>query len=400
MSPSRRQMLASLLAALEWRRARGADGPVVIPDIRKHPDFQGKRVHLHAQGIVFVAAAPVRASDESIVGMLAVFRQQERGPLEDSELRTLTNLATMVTSQLELHKLRGDATRERRRGPRAARPAAHPWLRNTDLRRAIDQREFVLYYQPVVDLRSLEIVGLEALIRWRHPDRGLLSPLDFIPTAEDSGLIQPIGDWGLAEACSQIRAWTHENPANQSLRVCVNLSARQFSRKGLADHVESLLMQSGTSSSQLGLEMTESSLIPNVGTAVEVLEGLRSLGISISMDDFGTGYSSLSYLHSFPIDVLKIDRSFVGRMTEGEQPLQIVRTIIELARVLNIDVVAEGIETPEQYELLRELGCNFGQGYLFARPMPAEEMSSMLRLPGRILSKSEMERPVQAACVA
>jgi EAL domain-containing protein (putative c-di-GMP-specific phosphodiesterase class I) len=179
----------------------------------------------------------------------------------------------------------------------------------------------------------------------------------------------------------------------------VNLSATQFSRKGLADHVESLLIQSGTSSRQLGLEMTESSLIPDVNTALEVLDALRALGVSISMDDFGTGYSSLSYLHSFPIDVLKIDRSFIGRMSAGDQALQIVRTIIELARVLNIDVVAEGIETTEQYHLLRQLGCRFGQGYLFARPMPAEQVSALLRLPGRVLSKSDTMEP-SAACVA
>jgi EAL domain-containing protein (putative c-di-GMP-specific phosphodiesterase class I) len=171
--------------------------------------------------------------------------------------------------------------------------------------------------------------------------------------------------------------------------VCVNLSARQFSREGLADHVEALLLQSGISSRQLGLEMTESSLIPDIQTAMEVLGSLRKLGVSLLMDDFGTGYSSLSYLHSFPFDVLKIDRSFVGRMTEGEQPLQIVRTIIELARVLGMDVVAEGIETLEQYRLLRQLGCRFGQGYLFARPMTAEDVSVLLRLPGRILPEPE-----------
>ena len=339
-----------------------AEGPVVIQDIRTHPGFQGQKLHLHAQGVVFVAAAPVRIADESVVGMLALFRKQPRGPLLENELRTLTNLATMVSSQLELHKLRIDSKRQRGRQPRPARALSHTWVRNSDLRRAIDCREFVLYYQPVVELDSLKIVGLEALIRWQHPERGLLAPMEFIPTAEDCGLILPIGDWGLAEACNQIRAWTNANPENQSLRVCVNLSARQFSRQGLADHVESLLIQSGTASSQLGLEMTESSLIPNMGTALEVLDGLRALGISISMDDFGTGYSSLSYLHSFPIDVLKIDRSFVGRMTEGDQPLQIVRTIIELARVLEIDVVAEGIETAEQYPTVAGAGMPLWAG--------------------------------------
>jgi EAL domain-containing protein (putative c-di-GMP-specific phosphodiesterase class I) len=149
------------------------------------------------------------------------------------------------------------------------------------------------------------------------------------------------------------------------------------------------MLQSGITSGQLGLEMTESSLIPNMGTATAVLGSLRRLGISLLMDDFGTGYSSLNYLHSFPFDVLKIDRSFIGRMTEGEQPLQIVRTIIELARVLGMDVVAEGIETREQYRLLRQLGCRFGQGFLFARPMSADAVTQLLRLPGRVLPDPE-----------
>jgi EAL domain-containing protein (putative c-di-GMP-specific phosphodiesterase class I) len=213
--------------------------------------------------------------------------------------------------------------------------------------------------------------------------------MEFIPLAEECGLIMPIGDWVLAQACNQIRKWCLEDPRHESLRVCVNLSARQFSREGLADHVEALLLQSGISSRQLGLEMTESSLIPDMRTAMEVLGSLRKLGVSLLMDDFGTGYSSLSYLHSFPFDVLKIDRSFIGRMTEGEQPLQIVRTIIELARVLGMDVVAEGIETPEQYRLLRQLGCRFGQGFLFARPMTAENVTTLLRLPGRILPEPD-----------
>ena len=216
--------------------------------------------------------------------------------------------------------------------------------------------------------------------------------MDFIPLAEESGLILPIGDWGLSEACNQIQKWCLDDPTHSSLRVCVNLSARQFSREGLADHVEALLRQSGVSSRQLGLEMTESSLISDMRTALEVLGSLRRLGVSLLMDDFGTGYSSLSYLHSFPIDVLKIDRSFVGRMTEGEQPLQIVRTIIELARVLGMDVVAEGIETREQYRLLREMGCRFGQGFLFARPLPVDAVTQLLRLPGRILPDPETSR--------
>jgi len=209
------------------------------------------------------------------------------------------------------------------------------------------------------------------------------------------GMILPIGDWGIEEACSQIQKWCNEDPLHASMRVGVNLSASQFSREGLADHVETLLVQSGISSRQLGLEMTESSIIPNMHVAMEVLGSLRRLGVSLLMDDFGTGYSSLSYLHSFPFDVLKIDRSFVSRMTEGDQPLQIVRTIIELARVLGMDVVAEGIETYEQYRLLREMGCRFGQGFLFARPMSAEDITQLLRLPGRVLPEPA---PARLAC--
>jgi EAL domain-containing protein (putative c-di-GMP-specific phosphodiesterase class I) len=378
------------------------DGPVVIPDIRLHPQFQGHRLHLRTFNVSFAASVPVRSTGGHILGTLSIFRQLTRGPLTPDELRTLQSMAQMVTSQLELHKLRRTFKRQRARRSRALRPAApsRSWPRSADLHRALDRREFVLYYQPEVDLNTRKIVGLEALIRWRHPERGIISPMDFIPLAEECGLILPIGDWGLAEACSQIQTWTREDPCHGSLRVCVNLSARQFLREGLADHVESLLLQSGMSSRQLGLEMTESSLIPNMGIALEVLSGLRSLGISLSMDDFGTGYSSLSYLHSFPFDVLKIDRSFVGRMTDGDQPLQIVRTIIELARVLGMDVVAEGIETRDQYRLLRQMGCRFGQGYLFAKPMDAGDIGHLLRLPGRVLPDPDDTRPIAATCMA
>lgn len=247
----------------------------------------------------------------------------------------------------------------------------------------------MLYYQPEIELSSRRIVGLEALIRWAHPERGLIPPMDFIPLAEESGLILLIGDWGLAEARKHIQTWCLEDPRHSSLRVGANLSARQFSREGLADHVKALLLQFGISSGQLGLEMTESSLIPNLRIALDVLGSLRRLGVSLLLDDFGTGYSSLNHLHSFPFDVSKIYRSFVDRMTTGDQPLQIVRTIIELARVLGLDVVAEGLETGEQYRLLRQLGCRFGQGYLFARPMSVEVVTQLLRIPGRVLPDPE-----------
>ena len=360
------------------------DGPVMVTDSYAQSILDEQAPRLRQIGMNYFSSVPVRSFDDKILGVLTIFWREPRPSLSPDELRMLESLAEMITSQLELRRLRksiaGNSTRKSR-----ATTVVPGWPRGTDLRRALDERQFVLYYQPEVELSTRKIIGLEALIRWAHPERGLIPPMDFIPLAEQSGLILPIGDWGLAEACKQIQTWCREDPRHGSLRVCVNLSARQFSREGLADHVEALLLQSGISSRQLGLEMTESSLIPNIQSALEVLGSLRRLGVSLLMDDFGTGYSSLNHLHSFPFDVLKIDRSFVGRMTEGDQPLQIVRTIIELARVLGMEVVAEGIETHEQYRLLRKLGCRFGQGFLFARPMCVDAITQLLRLPGRVL---------------
>jgi EAL domain-containing protein (putative c-di-GMP-specific phosphodiesterase class I) len=367
------------------------DGPVVVSDLASQPPRIGPRLMLRTAGGAFFASVPIRTVAGEIVGVLTVFWSEPRREITQEELASLESLANLVSDELELRLLRTVKGRESARGARAmkcVRPEK-PWPDGAALRRALERREFVLHYQPEVDLRTRRIVGVEALIRWQHPERGLLAPMEFIPQAEETGLILPIGDWGLEEVCRQIQTWTREDPRNGSLRVCVNLSARQFSRPGLVDHVEALLLESGASSRQLGLEMTESSLIPNLETAAEVLEGLRGLGVSLLMDDFGTGYSSLNHLHRFPFDVLKIDRSFVSRMTEGEQALQIVRTIVELARVLGMNVVAEGIETREQDRLLRQMGCRYGQGFMFARPMPAEEVSWLLRMPGRILHCDE-----------
>jgi EAL domain-containing protein (putative c-di-GMP-specific phosphodiesterase class I) len=373
------------------------DAPCQIPKLQEWARSTGHWSQVPDRAFAFAASVPVRSNERMILGSLTILSRQERSSLTRSELQTLENMAEMVSAQLELQRMRRVLARHQARRAPEPRQKGEAWPRSADLRRALERREFVLYYQPEVDLASRRIVGLEALIRWRHPERGLVPPMEFIPAAEESGMILPIGDWGLAEACSQIQVWREEDPRHGSLRVCVNLSARQFLREGLADHVETLLQQSGTSSRQLGLEMTESSLISNTQTALEVLGGLHTLGVSLSMDDFGTGYSSLSNLHSFPFDVLKVDRSFVGRMTEGDQPLQIVRTIIELARVLGMDVVAEGIETLDQYRLLRQMGCRYGQGFLFAKPMPAEDISSLLRLPGRVLPDPDCGRSAYVA---
>jgi EAL domain-containing protein (putative c-di-GMP-specific phosphodiesterase class I) len=366
------------------------EGPVVVSGFSQSPQIEEPLLALKLLNAAFFAAVPVRSFHGKILGALIIFCREPRHALAPDELRMLESLAEMAASHLELRRLRKSLAGNRLRRPRAGKVSA-AWPRPADLSHALNERQFVLYYQPEVELSTRKIVGLEALIRWAHPERGLIPPMDFIPLAEESGLILPIGDWGLAEACKQIQKWCLEDPLHGSLRIGVNLSARQFSRQGLADHVEALLLESGVSSRQLGLEMTESSLIPNTSMALEVLGALRRLGVSLLMDDFGTGYSSLNYLHSFPFDVLKIDRTFVSRMTDGDQPLQIVRTIIELARVLGMDVVAEGIETCEQYRLLRQLGCRFGQGFLFARPLSAEAVTKLLRLPGRVL-------PEPAAC--
>jgi EAL domain-containing protein (putative c-di-GMP-specific phosphodiesterase class I) len=375
-------------------RVLAEDGSVVVSDINNDPELRERRLPLRRLEAQSFASTPVRSSDGKILGALTIYSCQPRRAMAITELRTLESLADIVAGQLELRRLRKAFNGHRVPHERRDEAVTGIWPRRSDLKLALEKKQFVLYYQPEVELSTRRIVGMEALIRWKHPDRGLIPPMDFIPLAEETGLILPIGDWGLSEACQQIRQWRAEDPELPVPRVCVNLSARQFARQGLADHVEALLRRSGVSSQQLGLEMTESSLITDPGTALEVLSSLRRLGVSLLMDDFGTGYSSLNNLHTLPFDVLKIDRSFVMRMAEGEQPLQIVRTIVELARVMGMDVVAEGIETNEQYMLLRKLGCRFGQGFLFSRPVTASAISTMLQLPGRVLPDPAPPRAV------
>ncbi|HEX8708876.1 MAG TPA: EAL domain-containing protein [Pyrinomonadaceae bacterium] len=239
----------------------------------------------------------------------------------------------------------------------------------TDMRRALERNEFFLQYQPIVSLDSFNLRGFEALVRWRHPERGLISPLDFIPVAEDTGQILAIGQWVLAEACQQMRRWQRRFSSEQPLFISVNLSSKQFTQPDLIDQIKQILEQSKLDPRSLKLEITESVVMENIDTATEMLKQLRTLGLQLSIDDFGTGYSSLSYLHRFPIDTLKIDRSFVIRMSENNENIEIVRTIIMLAQTLGMDVVAEGVETKDQLALLRRLGCENGQGYFFSRPL-------------------------------
>jgi diguanylate cyclase (GGDEF)-like protein/PAS domain S-box-containing protein len=251
-----------------------------------------------------------------------------------------------------------------------------------DLDQAIRTGQMELYYQPEVDLLTRHIVGFEALVRWRHPERGLIMPSEFIPLAEETGLILPLGDWGLNEACRQMVAWRKLiNPRNSrelDLRVSVNLSAKQLACPGLAERLAEVLDATSVSPHDLRLEVTESSLMSNAEAALETMLGLQRLGVGLHMDDFGTGYSSLNYLQRFPFDTLKIDRSFIKGIPGDKGSVSIVRTILQLASSLEMEVVAEGIETIDQAECLAALGCKLGQGYYFSRPMPADSVSAML----------------------
>src|ERR1051325_5917863 len=247
----------------------------------------------------------------------------------------------------------------------------------SDLRQAIERNEFCVYYQPIVSLQTGRLAGFEALVRWNHPRRGLVSPADFIPVAEETGLIVPIGEWVLNEACARVRQWQIDSPSHRSLSLSVNLSARQVAQPDLLNRIKEALENSKLNSHCLKLEITESVVMENAEAAAQMFKQLRSLGVQLSIDDFGTGYSSLSYLHRFPLNYLKIDRSFVSRLTTDNDNA-IVRTISTLARNLGMEVIAEGIETEEQFQQLKMLGCEYGQGFLFSRPVANEHVEHLL----------------------
>ncbi|MBX6361124.1 putative bifunctional diguanylate cyclase/phosphodiesterase [Pseudacidobacterium ailaaui] len=247
-----------------------------------------------------------------------------------------------------------------------------------ELRNAIESGELVLHYQPEIDLRTGQVAGLEALVRWQHPERGLVPPADFIPIAEETGLILPLGDWVLRQVCRQLAAWRALAGDWLDLRININLSARQFSQPDLVERIAAVLEDAGVPARHVGIEMTESSLMADSETAFRTMQQLRRLGVSLHMDDFGTGYSSLNHLHRFPFDTLKIDRSFVQRMTSQKGPQEIVSAIIHLAHALKMSIIAEGIENASQMQLLQSLGCHFGQGYYFAKPLSADAITAIL----------------------
>jgi diguanylate cyclase (GGDEF)-like protein/PAS domain S-box-containing protein len=261
----------------------------------------------------------------------------------------------------------------------------------TDLRRAIERGEFQVYYQPIISLKTGNIYGFEALTRWYHPKQGMVYPSNFIPIAEETGLITQIGKWVLTEACHQMYQWRNRFPSHNLEIISVNLSARQFLQSDLVHQIKRILSETKLDPRVLKLEITESILMDDIESAMSMLNQLRDLNVKLSIDDFGTGYSSLSYLYRLPINSLKIDKSFIGHMNLGGEHLEIIKTILSLAHNLNMEAIAEGVETPEQYEALKALACEYAQGYFFSKPVSAEIATALLaddhhRIVAHILS--------------
>jgi diguanylate cyclase (GGDEF)-like protein/PAS domain S-box-containing protein len=256
--------------------------------------------------------------------------------------------------------------------------AVHLLQIENDLRRAIDRGEFELNYQPIHTIDGGKLRGFEALIRWRHPERGIVSPGEFIPVAEETGMILPIGKWVIYEACRQAAQWQTQFPETP-LDINVNLSGKQFSQPDLVEQVIGALRQTGLPAKHLILEVTESVVMDNPQSAIEMLQRLKALGVQLNIDDFGTGYSSLAYLQRFPVDTMKIDRSFISSMCDNPENAEIVRTIVALAHNLNLKVTAEGIETPEQLAQLQDLHCENAQGYYLSRPLASDKATDLLK---------------------
>ncbi len=247
-----------------------------------------------------------------------------------------------------------------------------------DLHAALDHHELLLLYQPIMDLKTQRLNGFEALVRWNHPVRGLISPLYFIPVAEETGLITKIGEWIMQEACRELKRLQERYPSQPPLKMSINISGRQFAHENLADMVAEALRATAVPPECVALEVTESMLLENVEMAISTMNRIRAMGVHIHIDDFGTGYSSLSYLHRLPVNALKVDRSFVSKLSENGDNQEIVRSIISLARSLNLDVIAEGVELDHQLLQIKELDCHYGQGYLFSKPMESVAIEGWL----------------------
>ncbi len=313
----------------------------ILKELQKPVFIEGQQIYASASiGIVFGSSDYEKAEDLVRDADFAMYRAKVKGKGRFEWFESKLQVGALSKLQLEM-----------------------------DLPRAIEKKEFLLHYQPIVSLDSEKIIGFESLIRWQHPIRGLIPPNEFIPIAEDTGLIKIIGKWGLFEACRQMAEWQAGNPAAKDLIISVNLSGCQLEQKDLIWQVKDILDLTGLQPKCLKLEITESVIMKNAEQAIETAQGLKEMGVRVSIDDFGTGYSSLSYLHRFPIETLKVDRSFINRIGGGDENEAIVQTIINLAANLGIDVVAEGIEKVEQLDFLRKVHCNYGQGFYYSRPV-------------------------------
>jgi diguanylate cyclase (GGDEF)-like protein/PAS domain S-box-containing protein len=321
----------------------------------------------------------VRAS----IGIASVDHRSEGGPEGADELLRNADVAMYMAKESGKGRYR------------VFEPAMHDSaLRRlelkADLQRAVDSAEFVLHYQPVIALQTGEIEGLEALLRWEHPDRGVAQPVDFVPLAEETGLIVPIETWALREACARAKRLQDEHPKQPPLHMAVNLSARQLQRPEIVAEVEQVLEDTGLTASSLVIEITESVMMQDMELSIQRLGELKRLGVQLAVDDFGIGYSSLNYIRRFPIDILKVDKSFIDGVAQIGEEAALTAAIIELAGILRLRPVAEGIECAEQVERLLALNCELGQGYYFAQPMPIDGIAELLRAR-RLLQVRERE---------
>jgi diguanylate cyclase (GGDEF)-like protein len=311
---------------------------------------EGREMFVTASiGIALTASSPDQPNDLLRDADTAMYRAKEKGKARYEIFDPSTNVRTLKLLALE-----------------------------NDLQRALKREEFRVYYQPKVVLKTGRIIALEALVRWEHPERGLLLPGEFIATAEETGLIVPMGQWMLEEACRQAREWQELYSGDSPLAMSVNVSGRQFRYPGLAQDIAQVLQETQLEPGSLDLEIAESVLVESVQPNVAALHQLKRLGARLAIDDFGASHSSLSYLNSLPADFLKVGRSFVGGLGKDPKDKEVVSAVIDLARVLNIEVVAEGVETAEQVTQLQELGCRFAQGYYLSKPLPAEAAGALL----------------------
>jgi diguanylate cyclase (GGDEF)-like protein/PAS domain S-box-containing protein len=348
-------------------RLGGDEFTVLLDDVRCEADATGVAERIHQE-----LAAPLEARGNEVFTSVSVGIALSSAGYQGPE-----DMLRDADTAMYRAKAGGGACHQIFAGHMHQRAVSALKL-ETDLRRAIERQEIVPFYQPMVDLDTGAVVGFEALARWRHPSRGMVSPELFIPVAEETGLIGAIGERMLAEACRQARAWQRKHPRWSTLGISVNVSGRQLSQGGVAADVERVLGATGLDPRCLTLEITESAFMHNLGAGAGVVQRLHEMSVALHLDDFGTGYSSLAYLHSFPVQALKVDRSFVNRMDRGPQQSAIVTAIVSLAHNLGMEVVAEGIETRAQVEALLALRCRRGQGFLFSKPLPADQAEQLL----------------------